>query len=154
MNCDVQEFAVIYSCFTVSLLYIYFSYVLTESTVLYLLEEYCFLSDDILQSGRNQLVFWRNHCHHLLKIRVVGFSEFSTNAYQATWSHVPKNCTLHSHLHENLKSHFLFMGLCKFNRVLLYDKMLEYLINTNIHIWSGLKTPFIIINSKLNKVKL
>jgi len=53
MNCDIKEFAVIYSCFTVSLLYIYCSYVLTESTVLYLLEEYCCLTDDVLQSGRN-----------------------------------------------------------------------------------------------------
>jgi len=57
-------------------------------------------------------------------------------------------------IHENLKSHFLYIGLSKFNCVLLCNKMLEYLINTNIHIWSGLKTPFIIINSKLNKVKL
>lgn len=100
------------------------------------------------------LCFGGTHCHHLLKIRVVGSSEFSANAYQAIWPHVPKNCTLHSYLIENLKSHFLFLGLCKFNCVLQCDKMLEYIINTNIHFWSGLKMPFVIIISKLNKVKL
>ena len=86
------------------------------------------------------LCFGGTHHQNLLKIWVVGSSETSGNTYQATQPHVPKACTLHSHLHENLKSLIQFIGLCKFNCVLQCDKMLtECLINTNIHFWSGLK---------------
>jgi hypothetical protein len=54
-------------------------------------------------------VTWMDLFLFLLKMEAAGFSKTPSLLHHTTWCHIPEDSHLHSHQHDNLKSHITYL---------------------------------------------
>lgn len=127
-------------------------------------EEHLLLISDIVYSGRSLPALQRNVLSSTsksskhqggsllaaslaysstLKMEIVHSFGMSVYIYQNTWRHIAKDHILHSHYHENLKSHktivFFFLWICMYVKTNFFRTFMPMYNNSGTYDWCGFK---------------
>lgn len=76
-------------------------------------EDRCCPKCDTIYCRRSVLMLQRNllHLSYTFMMEAGSFSEMMVHSHHTTWHHILEDSNLHSHCHENLKSHMIMLGI-------------------------------------------
>lgn len=76
-------------------------------------EDCCCPKCDTIHCRRSVLMLQRNllHLSYTFMMEAGSFSEMMVHSHHTTWHHILEDSNLHSHCHENLKSHMIMLGI-------------------------------------------